>query len=634
MPAIGAMARRARPPAIGGLLLGAALLLGPPRPAEAQQASTPTATSLPRPSQPHAGLPAVLPAPEAARLRRIFQALARGDLVTAEQDAERLEERRLLGHVTAEAWSRPGTPPPGPEALRAWLEAYRDHPEAPAMLERLAARLPDDPPAGAPMPGAAPAPGEPPAPRNPALERSLRERARQGDAEAALAQVGRLRGLPQAQSARLRGAVALGLFQAARDAEALRLAAEASDAAPGEAEVAFTAGLAAWGLGRWDTAGGHFARAARAETSDAGLRAAAAFWAARAAVRAHRPALHVPFLLQAAQEPRTFYGMVARRALGLPPGFAWTRDVLGQAEAAALAGTPGGWRALALLQIGQPARAEAELRLLWTRMAGDPTLARAIMAVAGQVGMPALAALAGPSRDTPGEDGRPRDFARYPLPALRPAGGFLVDPALLYGIALQESRFEIAAISPAGARGLMQIMPATASSVANDPALRDDDAWRLHDPLLSMELGQRYLLMLARSEAIGGDLIRVLAAYNAGPGNLARWQPAQRHRDDPFLFIEAIPIEETRDYVRQVLAHAWAYSSRLGLPAPSLDALAAGRFPEFVTVEALAAMLGPAPRVPAVRPPRATPPAAARVVPVKAPARKVVPPPAARLAKG
>ena len=88
-----------------------------------------------------------------------------------------------------------------------------------------------------------------------------------------------------------------------------------------------------------------------------------------------------------------------------------------------------------------------------------------------------------------------------------------------------------------------------------------------------------------------GELIRVLAAYNAGPGNLQRWQPANRHRDDPFLFIEAIPYDETRAYVQRVLAYSWIYASRLGLPAPSLDALAAGAFPRFMETAEVEAML-------------------------------------------
>jgi soluble lytic murein transglycosylase-like protein len=97
---------------------------------------------------------------------------------------------------------------------------------------------------------------------------------------------------------------------------------------------------------------------------------------------------------------------------------------------------------------------------------------------------------------------------------------------------------------------------------------------------------------LARHEQVGGDLIRLLAAYNNGPGNLSRWQPAVRHRGDPFLFIESIPVIETRSFVQRVLAYSWIYAARLGLPAPSLDALAAGQFPRFADVQDVAQMVG------------------------------------------
>lgn len=140
-------------------------------------------------------------------------------------------------------------------------------------------------------------------------------------------------------------------------------------------------------------------------------------------------------------------------------------------------------------------------------------------------------------------------------------------------------------------------MPATASYVAGDPSLRGGPgAQRLHDPGLSLDLGQRYLAYLARHEAVRSDLIRLLAAYNAGPGNLTRWLAGNGHRDDPFLYIESIPIPETRLFVQRVLAHSWIYASRLGLPAPSLDALAMGRLPRLAEPEEIAEMLRRSPR--------------------------------------
>jgi soluble lytic murein transglycosylase-like protein len=140
-------------------------------------------------------------------------------------------------------------------------------------------------------------------------------------------------------------------------------------------------------------------------------------------------------------------------------------------------------------------------------------------------------------------------------------------------------------------------MPATASYVAGDPSLRGGPgAQRLHDPALSLDLGQRYLAYLTRHEAVRSDLIRLLAAYNAGPGNLTRWLAGNGHRDDPFLYIESIPIPETRLFVQRVLAHSWIYASRLGLLAPRLDALATGRLPRLAEPEEITEMLRRSPR--------------------------------------
>lgn len=561
------------------------------------------ALSLPRPPTTHggmgSGLPTVLSPAEASRLRRVFEHQAAGDFAAAARDAERLDDKRLLGQALAHRWLQPGAQPTAAD-LQAWLARYGDHPDAPrlhALLVRSLPRGAELPPAPAqpealsPELSLAPEERDPPSAavvsRNPALDRTVRERVLAGNADAALALVDRTRGMTPAYAAALRADVALILFRRGEDARALRIAAEG--ASGGSPRAAFATGLAAWGLERPDIALPFFERAARAEAAPA-LRAAAAFWTARAAVRARRPELYTPWMMQAAQESRTFYGLVARRSLGLPANFAWEGELAGDADIAPVAETAGGWRALALLQIGQPARAEAELRQLWSQARNHPGLVRAMLGVATAAGLDGLASqLAAASQSV---DGRPRDFARYPLPRLQPQGGFRVDPSLLYAMALQESRFDPAAVSPAGARGLMQIMPATASHITGDPSWRAGAGMqRLNEPGLSLDLGQRYVHHLTRLDGVDTNLIRVLAAYNAGPGNLLKWLPAHGHRDDPFLFIEAIPLDETRHYVQQVLAYSWIYASRLGLPSRSLDQIAAGEFPRFAGPDEVAGML-------------------------------------------
>lgn len=569
-------------------------------PAAAQRAPDLAAPSQARPRA--VAAPAAVPAlphpmgpADALRMRRAFEAQARGDVPGAIREAERLDDRRLMGHLLADRHMR-GTP--SIHELQAWLGDFADLPDAPALHEALLRLLPRGATAPAPpsQPDAAAslvpedrAPAEAPFTRDAALERAIQSRISDGNLDAALALIRARRGLSQPYRGQLKAELAQSLFRQGRDADAWTMAQEGLRLAPRNALAAYQAGLAAWGMQNYESAYAAFERAARNEQAAPTLRAAAAFWTARAAVRARRPAQYVPWMLQAAQEPRTFHGMIARRSLGLPPGLVWERDVANESRAQGLAQTASGWRALALLQIGQRERAEAELRLLQRRTRNNQAVVQGILAVAQQANMPGLAAQVATAAQL--EDGRIRDGARYPLPVLLPNGGFRMDPSLLYALALQESRFDPAAISRAGARGLLQLMPATASYLANDPSLRGEGIERLHDPGFSLELGQRYVHYLARHEAVRGDLIRLLAAYNAGPGNLARWLPAAQRRADPLLFIESIPVGETRSFVTRVLTFSWIYAHRLGLPTPTLDQIAGGGFPSFASVEEVTAML-------------------------------------------
>jgi soluble lytic murein transglycosylase len=79
----------------------------------------------------------------------------------------------------------------------------------------------------------------------------------------------------------------------------------------------------------------------------------------------------------------------------------------------------------------------------------------------------------------------------------------------------------------------------------------------------------------------GGDLVRMAAGYNGGPGNVARWDSGGAHGSDPLLWIASIPLHETRDYVERVMANYWLYRIRFGQKNPSLDQLAANQWPRY-----------------------------------------------------
>lgn len=603
------------------LIAGAAFLAG----ATASVASTPqlgtgpegsgngddTAMAMPG-RAPGAGGATALPRPlapsQSVLIRRIFTLQASGNIPEAVAETSRLTDRSLLGHILADRYLGRFLRPSSAD-LAIWIDRYDDHPDAPSIRSLLTWRRPK-------ARGAAPEnssesasltasgggafedaeidPPGPSIPRNPQLDRTVVSRARDGKASSALRLIARTRGLSPEYGATLRAELAQILFTLNSDEQALEIAGNVvrhSQRGRSVGLAGYIAGLAAWRLDRPSLARDYFEAAYTADIATNSLRAASAFWAARAHLRSGDPSGYAPWMKNAAAQRTTFHGMLARRALGLGNDFSRSREVLAQADIDAVAETPQGMRAFALLQVGQTERAEAELRLLANAIHDTPALSRAVMLVATAAGLDHLAArLADAAQQG---DGRPRDFERLRVPSLRPRGGFRIDPALIYALTRQESNFKPEAVSPAGARGLMQIMPETAGYIVGDPDAAH--AVRLHDPSVNLDLGQRYMEYLSTHELVGGDLIRLLASYNAGPGSFARWGPAIRDGGDPLLLIEAIPLDETRAFVQHVLAYTWMYAARLQLPAPSLDELAAGAFPRFTTAHKDASLLIAAP---------------------------------------
>ncbi len=176
----------------------------------------------------------------------------------------------------------------------------------------------------------------------------------------------------------------------------------------------------------------------------------------------------------------------------------------------------------------------------------------------------------------------------FPVPDYAPDGGFRVDRALVYAFMRQESKFKPEARSRAGARGLMQIMPATASHITQDRSLRrsgEEGRDRLYDPSFNLTLGQQYIEELMSGGKPYGNLYQLMTAYNGGPGNLRRWLNNTDYRDDPLLFIESIPAPETRGYIERVLTKLWIYRARLGQDIPSLETAAAGEWPVYQSLE-------------------------------------------------
>ena len=476
--------------------------------------------------------------------------------------------------------------------LADWLTANRDTPQAPRIAQ-LAARLPvlD----GSPLPtlplarpfrtaGFTPRPDYGPA--DLALAATLKPLlAADRNAEAADRWRAAEADLSNAARSEWAQRIAWSHYSANDNGAAQQLGLEAARGLSGPGNYAalgaWTAGLAAFRSGKYEDAAKAFdIVGTKLPAPDLG--AAAAFWASRAWLAAGHPELVAQRLDAAARTPNYFYGLMARRALGLAPVQDWAEPDFITADWNVLKALPGARRAAALIEIGQIGLGDRELRHL--AQTAPQGAYPALLRLAARLELPAtqysLAVRPPIGIEAPLS-------ARYPAPDWLPARGWRVDRALVFAHALQESAFVTSATSRTGAKGIMQLMPAAARDVNSAIARAAMDAGMapvtgdLGDPNFNIEVGQTYLEALRDMSYSQGLLPKVIAAYNAGPGSVQRWNTTLDDRGDPLLFIESIPFKETRGYVQVVLRNFWMYQLRNGTPTPTMDALVAGLWPRF-----------------------------------------------------
>ncbi|MDH0865464.1 lytic transglycosylase domain-containing protein [Mitsuaria sp. GD03876] len=260
--------------------------------------------------------------------------------------------------------------------------------------------------------------------------------------------------------------------------------------------------------------------------------------------------------LRAIASPLSFYGKLAadelKLRLPLPPTPA---DLSAQERAAALA-MPGIQRALQLLAVGLRGEGQREWNFSLRGLSDRELLAVAQAACERELWERCIQT----SERTKTEI----DLAqRFPMPyradVLKQSTAVGLDPAYVYGLIRQESRFMMDARSHVGAGGLMQVMPATAKWTARKLGVefRPD---MLHDRDTNLRLGTGYLKLVM--DSFDGSQAMAAAAYNAGPNRPRRWREGPQL--DAAVWTENIPIWETRDYVRKVLSNATIYAQLMG----------------------------------------------------------------------
>lgn len=336
----------------------------------------------------------------------------------------------------------------------------------------------------------------------------------------------------------------------------------------------WTVGLAAWRQQDYPAAAEAFSSVAM-RGGDPDILAAGHYWAARAFMAAGRPDQVQSRLRAAAHYGETFYGILAAEALGLqqlPPS---ERDQLTR-QWSRLSAIPNVRVAKALSEIGERDRAAQVLK--FQAKLGLPADHEYLASLAARLNLPETQlylAHNGPA------GAKPSVSARYPTPAWQPAGGWRIDKSLVYAHALQESRFRPDAVSPAGAYGVMQVLPGTAQLIARRRGQAAPDRSQLLDPSVNLDFGQARLEQVRDYAATGGLLPKVVMGYNAGPGMLDEWNVRVKGGEDPLLFMESIPFWETRGYAVTVLRNYWMYERNAGQKSPSLKAMAQDMWPRF-----------------------------------------------------
>ncbi len=554
------------------LVAAAAALLG----AAAQSAQAQDILSFENGGAPNAAL-RVLSSQDVHRYRRIFEDERDGHFADARKNIARLDDNSLMGYVLAEHYlSRHSGRIPLVD-LNDWLKRYGDLSIA-GRIEKLAhirarhrrhGRVEDIP--GYRWRGGGyedvDLPDPPMASRDARRAQiEIHHMIREGqpvEAQNVLATFAASGDADSADVARLTERVAASYLAEGMVQQAYDIA-QPLAGAPASPLIDWQAGLAAYRLGKYGDAATDLERLAQNGSVPSWTRSAAAFWAARAHVQDGTPLRVVTLLTAAAREQPTFYGMLAARILGedTDPGF--SDPVLSAGNFLKLMKNPAAHRAVALWQVGRVSDVPNEMNRAFAGI--DYKMGGSFAALARAMNLPNVELRASETAAARGI----MLTGLFPVPKYAPDGGYRIDPSLVLAFARIESRFRADARSHAGARGLMQLMPATARRMGGGD---------LDDPANNMALGQRYIEQLLGQ--LNGNLVELAAAYNAGPGNISRWLSKPDCGSDPLLFIESIPIPETRAYVKKLMLYHWLYRRRFNQDVPALDETAEGQWPVY-----------------------------------------------------
>ncbi len=255
---------------------------------------------------------------------------------------------------------------------------------------------------------------------------------------------------------------------------------------------------------------------------------------------------------------RSYYGFLSSQKLQKPYSIDHQKMVLEENALFEINRRKSVQRARELLLIGREDKARTEWLYICQRMTDKDRHAAATLAIQWNLPNWSILALSKAHNKNALE-------LRFPLvhtqSIMQEARRHQIDPSLVFAVTRQESAFVNNAKSPAGALGLMQLMPGTAHMVAKKHQISLQGHQKIFEPATNIRLGTSYLRMML--DTYQNHPALATAAYNAGPGRVRKWMPENTMPAD--AWVETIPIRETRDYVQNVMTYAVIYQQLLGL---------------------------------------------------------------------
>ena len=383
--------------------------------------------------------------------------------------------------------------------------------------------------------------------------------------------------LTNQELAQLRAEFAHAYFIFKEDEKSLRQARISISLSGHKNALAFwSGGLASWRLGNLKLSKWFFNNLSDLKDGPESILSAGCFWSAKVAYHMGEYKSINRYLYRAIKYDRTFYSTLSKASLGYQDNYDFKLQNISKQFILKLKSLQAGRRILGLLQISEYHKASREFRKIIFNF--NEKEYPQIISFASNNNMPGFAfRLSAILRN---------DYNEILLGGLYPVPDWdfstlpIKDKSLLFSISRQESGFNPRAKSYANALGLMQVLPSTASFIMKDRAYRKKEI--LFDEEKNLFVASKYIQFLFELDIINKDVSKMLASYNAGPGNFSKWSKNFHTTEmDPIFMIETLPARQTRNYIKLVLTNLWIYKIRLKEKPNLLFKLASGSIPKY-----------------------------------------------------